>query len=380
MPVAYATPGAYREDVFIRPAVPLPTGVPGFVGFGRATGGAGEREAVLLHRPEEMAGRFEPDIAGFLADVVAGFFANGGVRCYLAGAASEGDGERALEKAIDKLAPLGDLDLVAVPDAMTLPQEAAQRVQGAAIAHCAALGNRFAILDAPRETDPAAIARPLASWRTYGAALANAALYYPWVKVMAGEAGGGRPVPPCGHVAGIFARCDERAGVSKAPANEELQAVLDLEFPVDGVLQGRLNPLGINCLRAFPGRGLRVWGARTLSAEPSWRYVNTRRVYLTLARWIERNLAWAAYEPNTPSLWFRIQRELGAYLAALWQAGALKGASPAEAFYVKCDAETNPPGEREQGRVATEVGLATALPAEFVVVRIVHREGASRLS
>lgn len=377
MASAYATPGVYREDVFIRPAAPLPTGVPGFVGFGRATGGAGEREPVLLHRPQEMAGRFEPAVGGHLTDVVAGFFANGGVRCYLAGASGESDVEAALQKAIGKLAPLADLDLVAVPDAMTLPEEAAQRVQAAAIAHCGTLGNRFAILDAPRSADPAAIARPLASWRTHRGALANAAVYYPWVKVMSGEPGG-RPVPPCGHVAGIFARCDERAGVFKAPANEELQAVLDLEFPVDDGLQRLLNPQGINCLRALPGRGLRVWGARTLSADANWRYVSTRRVYLTLVRWIERNMAWAAHEPNTPLLWFRIQRELSAHLNSLWQAGALKGASPAEAFYVKCDAETNPPEEREQGRVATEVGLATALPAEFIVVRIIHREGTSR--
>ena len=379
MAAPYQAPGVYREDVFIRPAAPLPTGVPGFVGFGAASPGDA-REPVLLQRVEEMAGRFLPDVASYLVDVVEGFFATGGLRCYVAGAPASNDPEAALGRALDRLGPLADLDLIAMPDAMTLPQEAAQRVQGRAIRHCADQGNRFAILDAPREADPAGVARPIASWRTQARALENAALYYPWVKVMAGDAGATRAVPPCGHVAGVFARCDERVGVFKAPANEALSGVLDLEFAVDSALQARLNPLGVNCLRAFAGRGMRVWGARTLSADPGWRYVSARRVFLTLVRWIERNLAWAALEPNTPQLWLRIQRELGAHLAGLWQAGALQGASAAEAFYVKCDAETNPPEEREQGRVVTELGLATALPAEFVVVRIVHREGTSRFS
>ena len=397
MGAAYKTPGVYREDVFIRPAVPLPTGVPGFVGFGESTSPGEEREPVLLHRAEEMAGRFLPAVDSYLADAVAGFFANGGMRCYVVGAAATTDPKRALKDALEQLGPLEDLDLVAVPDAMTLPELAAQRVQAAAVAHCADHGNRFAILDAPGGKDPGDpaldLAATLRAWRRQLAvrdvppakpaladlALANAALYYPWIKVL-GDAPGGRPVPPCGHVAGVFARADARVGVHKAPANEELMSVLDLEFALDSALQDELNPEGINCLRAIPGRGLRVWGARTLSADPSWRYINVRRVFLTLARWIDRNMTWATMEPNTPRLWLRIQRELSAYLSELWQTGALKGASPAEAFYVKCDAETNPAEEREQGRVATELGLAAVLPAEFVVVRIIHREGTTEFT
>jgi phage tail sheath protein FI len=276
---------------------------------------------------------------------------------------------------------------VAVPDAVILPEDAAQRVQAAVIAHCSDHGNRFAILDAPGGKDPddpgTDVADALSAWRrqlTLGDVQpANAALYYPWVKVVWADTVGGRPVPPCGHVAGIYARSDARVGVFKAPANEELLGVLDLEFAVDAALQEGLNPEGINCLRAFPGRGLRVWGARTLSLDANWRYISVRRLFLTLTRWIERSLGWAAFEPNTPRLWLRIQRELNVYLARLWEAGALKGASPAEAFYVKCDAETNPTDEREQGRVTTEIGLAAAAPAEFVVVRIVHRPGAAQL-
>jgi len=199
-------------------------------------------------------------------------------------------------------------------------------------------------------------------------------------KVPSVDAVGGRSVPPCGHVAGIFARSDTRVGVFKAPANEGLIGVLDLEFLIDASVQENLNPEGINCLRAFPGRGLRVWGARTLSADANWRYINVRRLFLTLARWIDRNMGWAAFEANTPRLWIRIQRELNVYLGQLWRAGALKGASAAEAFYVKCDSETNPAEERDLGRVTTEVGLAPASPAEFVVVRIIHRLGAAQLT
>lgn len=385
------TPGVYREEVFLRPAGTLPTGVPGFAGFGQTAGGA----PVLLHRAEDLAQQFTPaaGLGGFVADAVAGFFANGGARCYVVGAAPDANptqAVKALEEAIAKFGPLADLDLVAAPDAMLLaPFDAAapaRRVQQALLAHCAAHGNRFSILDAPPGLDPADTGvELLLAWRLQlvaGAANpANGALYYPWVR--SGDAaapGGSRAVPPCGHVAGVYARSDRRVGVFKAPANEELTDVLDVEFPVDAATQDRLNPEGINCLRAFPGRGLRVWGARTLSSDAAWRYVNVRRLLLTLARWIDRNLSWASFEPNTPRLWNRITRELGNYLGTLFQQGALKGASATEAYYVKCDAETNPAEEREQGRVSTEIGLAPALPGEFIVVRILHREGVSSVS
>jgi uncharacterized protein len=378
--LAYKSPGVYREDVYIRPIDALPTGIPGFVGFGRMIDGG----PVALSRAEDLTKGVAPDADSWLPDAVTGFFANGGVRCYVVGAASRD--ENGLTAAIDRLGPLTDLDLVAVPDAFSLAADAAQRVQAAAIGHCSEHGNRFAILDAPR-VDTADASHPVAptlrAWRsaiTAAGQPADAALYYPWVKVASPGVAGGRAVPPCGHVAGIFARSDARVGVFKAPANEELIGALDLEFQVDAAVQDSLNPEGINCLRAFPGRGLRVWGARTLSADAAWLYVNTRRLVLTLARWIDANMAWAAFEPNTPRLWIRIQRELNVYLGQLFQAGAFKGASAADAFFVKCDAETNPADAREQGLVTTQIGLAPAAPAEFVIVRIVHRPGAAQLS
>lgn len=382
MALAYKIPGVYRQDVYVRPVPPLPTGVPAFVGLAKSAGGP-----VLLFRAEDLAASLEPAAGSYLADAVAGFFANGGVRCYAVGAKATGNGdqEKSLKDALELLAPLADFDLVAVPDAITLAEDAAQRVQSAAIAHCDHHGNRFAILDAPggkKPNDPDAM-DGLKAWCRQlardNAQPANAALYYPWVKVPSVDTGNGRAVPPCGHVAGIFARSDARVGVFKAPANEELIGVLDLEFLIDAATQEGLNPEGINCLRAFPGRGLRVWGARTLSLDANWMYINVRRLVLTLARWIDRNMVWASFEANTPRLWNRIQRELSVYLSQLREAGALKGATAAEAFYVKCDSETNPADEREQGRVVTEIGLAPALPAEFIVVRIIHRPGAAKL-
>src|SRR5262249_27073876 len=160
-----------------------------------------------------------------------------------------------------------------------------------------------------------------------------------------------------------------------APANAELQDATDLELDLDLSALEALNDRGINCIRAFPGRGIRVWGARTLSAESDWTYLNVRRVVLTLMRWIDLNMTCAAFEPNVPALWSRIQRELTQYLDGLWRDGALQGDSASDAFYVRCDAELNPPDVREAGKVITEIGLAPASPAEFIVISVQHRAG-----
>lgn len=373
MAVAYYSPGVYREDVFLRPVSVLPTGVPGFVGLGTVAG-PGITLPVVLHRQEEFAAALVSPASGFLADAVAGFFANGGSRCYVAAAdPAAADRPAALRAALATLAPLLDVDLVAVPDAILLADAAEQyALQRDILAHCQQQGDRLAILDSRRGSSVDGV---LEQRRAIGIGVAepvSGALYYPWLRT-----DGDRWVPPCGHVAGIFARSDARVGVFKAPANEEIFDALDLEAIIDNGQQDRLNPEGINCLRAFPGRGIRVWGARTLSRDPSWRYVSARRFFLTIGRWIDRNMTWAAFEANEPRLWLRIRRELDTYLTGLWRAGALQGATPAEGFYVKCDIETNPPENRLAGQVVTEIGLAITAPAEFVVVRIIHRAGAA---
>ncbi len=375
MPTAYKTPGVYREEIFLKPEVSLPTGVPGFVGFFRARTPEDEvsaKSAIRLNRKEEFSDKFIGLPGGYLSEAIIGFFENGGTHCYVVRADPDAQNlETALKDALESLAPLDDLDLVAVPDAMTLADsDAIIRVQQAVLKHCGTHGDRLAILDALPGSDTDSVIEQRNQVIAGQKEPLNGSLYYPWLKNTKG-----RLVPPSGHVAGIFARSDRSRGVFKAPANEELRDVLDLEITVDNSDQDRLNPQGINCLRTFPGRGIRVWGARTLSLDQNWRYINIRRLFLTLGRWIDRNMQWAAFETNSPQLWVRIQRELSAYLNQLWQAGALQGQTPDQAFYVKCDAETNPPESRDIGQVVTEIGLAASSPAEFLVVRIIHRAG-----
>lgn len=371
MAATYRTPGVYREDVFLQPATGLPTGIAGFVGLAAATAAA-VPAPILLHRKEELVGTLPSPPYGYLGAAITGFFANGGRRCYVALAdPAAGDRLDALKTALAKLGALIDVDLVALPDAVLLSDNPAiDEAQRAMLGHCAEHGDRLAILDAAQGSSADSV---LGQRRRITQGLReplNGALYYPWL-----QTGQDQWVPPCGHVAGIFARTDARVGVFKAPANEAVLDAIDLEVAIDNPLQDRLNPEGVNCLRALPGRGIRVWGARTLNRDPSWRHINVRRLFLTVGRWVERNMGWAAFEPNDPRLWLRIQRELNPYLTGLWRAGALQGQTAAEGFYVKCDGETNPTEAREAGQVVTEIGLAATAPAEFIVVRIIHRAG-----
>jgi len=382
-------PGVYRQAVVLAAPTRLPTGVPGFVGCAgsppdpRAPAQALTPVAtpVALQRKDDFARAFRPVAGSFLADAVAGFFDNGGERCYVARTDADPAGDPAkvvagLVQALEALGPLADLDLVAVPDAVVLALAAQDSllVQRAVLRHCALHGNRLAILDARRGATPEAVAQQCDALALGAAEPVNGALYYPWVAQPGPKR---RMVPPSGHVAGIYARTDAKAGVFKAPANEELLGIADLEWPLDADAQASLNPGGVNCLRALPGRGIRVWGARTLSRQDEWRYVNVRRLFLTVRRWIDLHLAWASFEPNDARLWNRIRRELEAYLSQLWRAGAFAGEMPGEAFFVRCDAETNPPESRELGRVVSEIGLAPAAPAEFIVVRITQQATAA---
>jgi phage tail sheath protein FI len=379
MSAIYHVPGVYREDVFLKAQTALPTGIPGFVGFAKpkSESGVSFNQPVALHRQDEFDAKIDSLPESLLADAVTGFFLNGGIRCYLALAEPSADREAALVKALESLAPVTDLDLVAVPDAMTLRKSAGAvdvdgiiRVQAEMLKHAERHSGRLAILDSLFGASVDEIKQQRDSVLGGMTEPVNGALYFPWLTIA-----DGRLVPPCGHVAGIFARSDARVGVFKAPANEEILGVLDLEVVVNNRIQDQLNPAGINCLRAFPGRGIRVWGARTISRDPNWRYVNVRRVFLTLQRWIDANMTWANFEPNTPRLWVRINRELSVYLEGFWRSGGLAGQTAEQAFFIKCDAETNPPEVREAGRVITEVGLAPTLPGEFIVVRIIHHTG-----
>ncbi len=240
--------------------------------------------------------------------------------------------------------------------------------------HCERMADRFAILDSPRGAETSKGNNKIEDWSTESQLLTFArygALYYPWIREKASDFKGvDLTLPPSGHLAGIYARSESNSGVGRAPANEALRGVIEFEFCLSDAQQNILNPRGVNCLRSFAGRGLLVWGVRTLSNEPSWRYVNVVRVMLAIIKQILINLQWAVFEPNDQRLRDKIVATLSIFLDDLFRRGALVGAKPEEAFFVKCDGETNPPEVIDRGECITQVGLAVARPAEFVVVTI----------
>lgn len=372
----YLTPGVYKEDILPPPRAAFRTGVPVFLGYAAGVSPNTPRPLTLWSQFAQSfgtalsaGGPFVPRSDGYLADAVRGFFANGGTLCYVVRLDENRDGIEALEAGLEAVAALDTIDLVCAPDIMapreqslTLNPLAIQAMQNLVLHLCDSTGDRFAILDALPVDDNVRVIR-----QRQGLHGTNGALYFPWLLASVGTR-----IPPCGHIAGIYARTDNRTGVHKAPANETVEGVLDVDVVVTGADQAQLNPLGINCTRAFRGRGLRVWGARTLSQDPNWTYVNVRRLFLTAGRWVERTLGAVAFEPNDPRLWTRITRELTSYFTQLFAAGALQGQTAADAFFVKCDMETNPADVREAGRVVTEIGLAPSRPNEFIIVRIIH--------
>jgi phage tail sheath protein FI len=255
------------------------------------------------------------------------------------------------------LETIENVTMVMVPDLMAAYQAGAidtdgvQAVQAAMIAHCELMGDRLAILDCPPDLN----AQQIHEWRvnTTGYDSKFAALYYPWLKVFDPNEGKATHIPPSGHMAGIWARNDGTRGVHKAPAEHDL-----------------LNPVGINCIRSFPGRGIRVWGARTLSSDPSWRYINVRRLYNYVESSLQGGTQWVVFEPNSPELWQRLIRTIRSFLYRVWLDGGLFGDNVDQAFYVKCDDETNPSEVIEAGQLNCEIGLAVVKPAEFVVFRL----------
>jgi phage tail sheath protein FI len=304
----------------------------------------------------------EPPAHKILGHAVYGFFNNGGTRCWvtrLTDASNAGDVTKALDgskgfRAIDEIA------IVAVPGALD------PNIQGAVLDHCEKAGDRFAVLDGQRATTftPAAIQGTVRD-SDY------AALYFPWIEVYDPVTDDNEYVPLSGHMAGIYARVDTERGVHKAPANEVIRGAVGLESRLSKADQDGLNPDGINVIRAFNGN-ITVWGARTLGGDDNgeWKYINVRRLFLFLRESIDEGTQWVVFEPNAPDLWAKIVRNVTAFLTNVWRAGALFGSTPEEAFYVKCDEETNPPEVRDLGQVVTEIGVAVVKPAEFVIFRI----------
>jgi phage tail sheath protein FI len=282
------------------------------------------------------------------------------------------EGDVARRQGMGGLAAVDEITMVCMPDLMTLSSNGGDAqlrdLQGKMIAHCENAGDRLAILDSP----PSLLPQDVLDWRqnTAGYDSKFATLYYPWLEVMDPLTNQPLLVPPSGHMAGVWARTDSTRGVHKAPANEVVLGVNGLGFQITQEEQGGLNRTGINCIRAFPGRGIRVWGARTLSSDPEWRYLNVRRLFNYISESIMEGTQWAVFEPNDERLWMKLKIAASNFLTRTWREGALFGATPEQAFFVKCDSETNPPDVIEAGQVITEIGISPVKPAEFVVFRI----------
>ncbi|MCU1693858.1 MAG: phage tail protein [Frankiales bacterium] len=292
-------------------------------------------------------------------------------------------GDAADRTGFSGLEAIDEVTMVSVPDLMSAYEQGAidleqvKAVQLAMIAHCELMGDRMAILDTPPGLGP----QQVKQWRVEDAGYDSkyAALYWPWVKVLDPVSGTAQFVPPSGHMAGVWARNDETRGVHKAPANEIVRGAISLQTALTKAEHDLLNPSGINCIRTFPGRGVRVWGARTLSSDPAWRYLNVRRLFNYLEESILQGTQWVVFEPNDPALWARIRRTISAFLVNEWRKGALFGLNPDEAYYVKCDSETNPAEGIDAGQVLCQIGVAPVKPAEFVIFQLSQFSGGTSL-
>jgi phage tail sheath protein FI len=384
----YASPGIYVEEVpsGARPIGAVGTSTAGFVGT--APDPAARRdEAVAVNSWSEFLRLYAspqdaPSTA--LARAVFGFFDNGGGRCFVVNVAP-GDPIGGGGRRRSGLAALEAIDEVAI---VAAPGYTDAHAYEDVLAHCERLGDRVAILDPPAEFAEIEALTRVATARAAGKADDKGhpadnggglrprqsdygTLYAPWIVVRDPLTGEPVATPPSGHVAGVWARTDTTRGVHKAPANEPLRGVVDLTYRITRAEQEVLNPAGVNCIRYFPAEGVRIWGARTLAAEASeWRYLNVRRLFSMLKESIADGTRWIVFEPNDQLLWRSIRRDIGAFLNRVWLDGALLGRTAQEAYFVKCDEETNPPEVRDAGQVVAEIGVAPVKPAEFVVFKL----------
>jgi len=231
------------------------------------------------------------------------------------------------------------------------------------VAHCENKGDRFAILQAPQVAGAVSdMETPVDS--------SYAGYYYPWIKVSDPFTNREKLVPPGGHVAGIISRSDATHGVHAAPANEPVRGAVELQHEITKDEQDLLNPKGINCIRSFQGRGIQLWGARTCSSDPSWKYINVRRLFLYVEQSIEEGTEWAVFESNDKDLWARVRQSVENFLTTVWRDGGLQGSTADEAFYVKCGEETMTQDDIDNGRLIVEIGISPVKPAEFVIFRI----------
>lgn len=398
MPISnYRTPGIYVEEVAggPRPIQPVGTSTAGFVGE-TPDPTVHVNEAVAINNWSHFVREFVPEGATStpLSNAVYGFFDNGGHRCFVVnpGKGKSVAGGGRTRQGIDVLEPVDEVAIVAAPGY----SDAASH--DAVLSHCENLKDRVAILDVPEDVPDIGLltkvetASAPSTRRGAGAAAGGAdsggepvpaglhprpsdggygSVYYPWITIRDPLSGELVNVPPSGHMAGIWARTDATRGVHKAPANEVVRGALNLTYRLTRDEQGDLNEAGVNCMRLFVREGIRVWGARTVGDQSGeWRYLNVRRLFCFIEESISQGTNWIVFEPNDRTLWKNIRRDVGAFLTMLWRDGALMGRTPEEAFFVKCDEETNPPESIDMGLVITIIGVAPVKPAEFIVFRI----------
>lgn len=261
-----------------------------------------------------------------------------------------------------------DNDVVSI---MAVPGVTDPNVQLTLVAHCENLGSRFAVLDIPRTATKTS--EILAHRDIFSSSYA--AVYHPWLQVFDPLDKKNIAIPPSGSVIGIYARSDNTRGVHKAPANEVVRACVGLDCPFNKGEQDILNPKGVNLIRAFPGQGIRVWGARTVSGDPSWKYINVRRLFIFIEETIKANTSWAVFEPNDEALWTRVQRTISVFLTGLWRNGSLAGTSTDQAFFVNIGRNTMSQDDIDNGRLVCVIGVAPVKPAEFVIFRITQKTG-----
>jgi phage tail sheath protein FI len=279
-------------------------------------------------------------------------------------------GQAAFDDALTALDGVEDISIIAAPGSSAYADD--QAIRGTLITHAEKRrAYRIAVLDTP-------LNKTVSEARDIRARIdsTRAALYYPWVVISnpAYRTGSSLPrelkLPPSGFVCGIYARSDNQRGVWKAPANEIVLGAVRFETDINFAQQEVLNPLGVNCLRYLSGRGYRIWGARTVTSDPEWKYVNIRRYFNYLEASIDRGTQWAVFEPNGERLWANVSETISSFLYDEWKSGALLGTKPEQAFFVRCDRTTMTQADLDNGRLICHVGVAALKPAEFVIFRI----------
>lgn len=342
------------------PITGVPTGAVAFLGVTER----GPTSPQLVTNLADFAHLFgaAPAPDAYLAAAVTGFFENGGNECFVVRVADSGT--VADFKAALTVLETDDFRRATIVHAPYAGPDN-DAIEQAVVDHCSRMPFRFAVLDGPPEANPAGAYRPDID-------SPNAALYWPWLVVPDPGTGGTRVVPPGGHVCGIYTRVDTARGIHKAPANEDIQGVVDVSTHISTAGNEILTTNGINAIRRFEGRGILVWGARTLSSDREWRYVSVRRLCLYLEASITDGLRWVVFEPNEASLWATIRAVVSDFLIRQWRAGTLQGTKPEQAFFVACGPETMTQDDIASGRLVCEFGVAPVRPAEFVIFRIVQ--------